>query len=40
MADYQNSFTLRLSTKYVKQWSLNIPPHLKREAKLPCQILL
>jgi len=34
-----NSFTVRLSTKFAKQWSLNIPRHLKCDPALPCQIL-
>jgi len=38
MADFQNSSAVILSFKFVK--AVSIPPHLKYEATLPCQILL
>jgi len=37
MADFQHSFTVRCSTEFVNQWSLDIPPQLKCEATLPCE---
>jgi len=38
LTDFQNSFTGRLSGKFAINWYLNIPPHLKRVATLPCEI--
>jgi len=38
LTDSQNSFTIRLSSKRVITLSLNIPPHLKRVATLPCEM--
>jgi len=38
LTDFQNSFTVRLSSKRVMEESLNIPPHLKRVATLPCEM--
>ena len=34
LTDFQNSFTGKFATKSY----LNIPPHLKRVATLPCEI--
>jgi len=40
LTDFQNSFTVRFRDKFaVKRW-LKIPPHLKRIATLPCEILM
>jgi len=38
LTDFQNSFTVRLSSKRVMQASLNIPPHLKCVGTLPCEM--
>jgi len=38
LTDFQNSFTVRLSSKQVMKESLNIPPHLKCVATLPCEM--
>jgi len=38
LTDFQNSFTMRLGSKHVMKESLNIPPHLKRVATLPCEM--
>jgi len=38
LTDFQNSFTIRISSKRVMKKSLNIPPHLKRIATLPCEM--
>jgi len=38
LTDFQNSFTVRLSSKRTMKESLNIPPHLKRVATLPCEM--
>jgi len=38
LIDFQNSFTVKLSSKNVMKESLNIPPHLKRVATLPCEM--
>jgi len=35
---FQNSFTGRLTGKFATNPYLNIPPHLKRVATLPCEI--
>jgi len=35
---FQNSFTSRLSRKFVTKPYLNTPPHPKRVATLPCEI--
>ena len=37
LADFQNYFTVTVSRKLAMQQSLNIPPHLKRVATLPCE---
>jgi len=37
LINFQNSFTIGLSSKRVMKESLNIPPHLKRVATLPCE---
>jgi len=37
LTDFQNSFTVRLSSKGVMKQSVKIPPHLKRVATLPCE---
>ena len=38
LTDFQNSFTGRLSGKFVTNSHLNIPPHLTYVATLPCEI--
>ena len=38
LTDFQNSFTGRLTSKFATNSYLNIPPHLKRVATLPCKI--
>jgi len=38
LADFQDSFTFRLSGKHIMKQSLEIPPHLKRIATLPCEM--
>ena len=38
VTDFQNSFTGRLTGKFATNSYLNIPPHLKRVATLPCEI--
>jgi len=38
LADFQNSFTITFSRKFAIKQSLNIPPHLKCVATLPCEI--
>jgi len=38
LTDFQNSFTVRLISKRIMKESLNIPPHLKRVATLPCEM--
>jgi len=38
LTDFQNSFTIRISSKRVMKESLNIPPHLKRVATLLCEM--
>jgi len=38
LTDFQNSFTGRLTGKFATNSYLNIPPHLKRVATLPCEI--
>ena len=38
LTDFQNSFTGRLTGKFATNSYLNIPPHLKRVAILPCEI--
>jgi len=38
LTDFQNSFTIRLSSKRVMTESLNIPPHLIHVATLPCEM--
>ena len=38
LTDFQNSFTDRLSGKFATKAYLNIPPHLKYVATLPCEI--
>ena len=40
LADFQNSFTVTFSRKFGIKPSLNIPPHLKHIATLPCEILM
>jgi len=40
LAYSQNYFTIPISTKFSMQQSLNIPPHLKRVATLPCEIFM
>ena len=38
LTDFQNSFTGRLTGKFATNTYLNIPPHLKHVATLPCKI--
>ena len=38
LTDFQNSFTGRLTGKFATNAYLNIPPHLKYVATLPCEI--
>jgi len=38
LTDFQNSFTDRLTGKFATKSYLNIPPHLKYVATLPCGI--
>jgi len=38
LANLQNSLTITFSRKFATERSLNIPPHLKRVATLPCEI--
>jgi len=38
LTDFQNSFIDRLTGKFATSTYLNIPPHLKRVATLPCEI--
>jgi len=38
LTDFQNSFTGRLIGKFATNSYLNIPPHLKHVATLPCEI--
>jgi len=40
LADFKNSFTVIISGKFAMQHSLNIPPHLKRVATLPCEMFM
>ena len=38
LTDFQNYFTRRLTGKFATKLCLNIPPHLKYVATLPCEI--
>ena len=38
LTDFENSFTGRLTGKFATNAYLNIPPHLKYIATLPCEI--
>jgi len=38
LTDFQIFFTDRFISKYATKSSLNIPPHLKGVAELPCEI--
>ena len=38
LTDFQNSFTGKLIGKFATHLYLNIPPHLKYVATLPCEI--
>ena len=38
LTDFPNSFTGRLNGKFATNAYLNIPPHLKYVATLPCEI--
>ena len=40
LADFKNSFTVTISRKFAMQHSLNIPPHSKRVATLPCEMFM
>ena len=39
LTDFKNFVTLVLGSDYVMNWSLTIPPHLKRVDTLPCKTL-
>ena len=38
--DFKNSFTATICRKFAIKLPLKIPPHLKRVATLPCEILM
>jgi len=38
LTEFQNSFTVRLCSKFVIRSYLSIPPRLKHVATLPCEI--
>ena len=38
LTNFQNSFTIRLTRKFVTKSYTNTPPHPKRVATLPCEI--
>jgi len=38
LTDFRNSFSVRLTGKFAANSCLNIPPHLKYVATLPCKI--
>jgi len=38
--NFQNLFTFILNSKFATEWSLKIPPHLKRIVALSCEILM
>jgi len=40
LTDSHNSFTDTYDSKFAIKLSLKIPPHLKRVATLPCEILM
>jgi len=40
LADFKNSFTVTISRKFAMQHSLNMPPHLKHVATLPCEMFM
>jgi len=40
LTDFQNSFSGRLSSKFLPKQQLKIPPYLKRVASLPCEIFV
>jgi len=40
MTDFQNSFTVRLSSKFLAMLLQNSLSHLKSIATLPCEILM
>ena len=40
LTDFQNSFTGWLSGKFATNSYLNIPPHLRYMATLPCEVLV
>jgi len=40
LANFQNSFANRLSSKFIGMLLQNVPPHLKRVVTLPCEILM
>jgi len=37
---FKNSLTIRLSSKFLIKLYLNMPPHLKHVAALPCEIYM
>ena len=39
LTDFHNSFTDRLSSNFATNACLNIPPHLKYVATVPCEYL-
>jgi len=40
LTDFQNNFTERLTNNFAIKSLLNIPPHLKHVATLPCEIFV
>jgi len=38
LTDFQNSFADRLTNKFATKSYLNVPPHLKYAATLPCEM--
>jgi len=38
LANFQRFFTARHGNKFVIEWSLETPPHLKHVAALPCEM--
>jgi len=40
LTNFKNSFTSRIASKFAVKPSLNIPPHLKHVATLPCEEII
>jgi len=40
LIDFQNTFTIALSSEFAMKWWLKVQFHLKRFAILPCEILI